>query len=420
MVLPLILIAFFFCAFIVVLNSTFPGGASLSSMLRSGGLLGGDSLPSNPLLPELLSGGPSRVPEPLVARMTSLERAVRQRTGDSVAWTGAYQGMPLMNRSAVQTLAASNAVLDFEGESRLILGENTLAVVRKFERDPVSREKRAVVLVLNGELRGTIAPQHGDKVRMHVTTGSAEGHILGTSSAPGREAVFRVAENPDHSSTFSVYQGEAEVVAQGRTVHVSPGHTVTVHPSRPPGEPTRLPDAPAPSAPDDGAIFSYRNAPPPVEFEWGAMRLGSSYRVEIARDRSFSDVVQRAEVKPNSFYHGNLPEGDYWWRVAVLQDWAESPPSAARQLRILKDLEPPALRVDFPADVVPAAAFVLSGSSEPGARVFLAGQEVAADSRGAFEFTLALGPGVHPVVVQAMDTAGNVSHSSAFLTAESR
>jgi hypothetical protein len=384
-------------------------------MVRYGGFLGGDSLPSNPLLP--LLRGTAAAPEPLVARMSSLQRSVRHRAADSVAWAGAYQGMELQNRSAVQTLAASNAVLDFEQGSRLVLGENTLAVVRKFERDPVTRGRRAVVLVLTGELEGSVAPAQGDGLEVQVTTGSANGRILGARSGPSEPARFRVSENADQTSTFSVFSGEAEVSAAGRSVRVGPGYTITVDPKRPLGRPAKLPEPPALRTPEDGTIRWYRGAPPLVIFEWAEEREQARFWIEIARDPAFKNVVYQAEVEGGSFFHGNLPEGDYWWRVSALLDWARSAPGPAQHLRILHDMQPPELRVNFPDQPVGSDSVVLSGRTEPDARVHVADREVRADSQGDFEVAVRLVPGIQPVIVQAMDAAGNVSHRSAFVMA---
>jgi len=413
--LPLLLVALFFFAFVVILNASFPHGASLGSMVRYGGLLGGDSLPSNPLLPQIRGRGVA--PEPLVAHMSSLQRNVRHRSADSVAWAGAYQGMELQNRSAVQTLASSNAVLDFEQGSRLVLGENTLAVVRKFERNPVSREKTAVVLVLTGELEGSVAPAKGDALEVQVTTGSAQGRILGARGGGNAASTFRVSENPDHTSTFSVFSGEAEVSAAGRSVRVGPGYTITVDPKHPLGRPSKLPEAPALRRPEDDTVRWYRTSPPLVLFEWAEERKDAKFWIEIARDPNFESVVHKGEVEGGSFFHGNLPEGDYWWRVASVLTWARSAPATAQHLRILHDIVPPELRVDFPAQPVPSDSVVLSGRSEPNARIHVADREVRADSHGDFEVAVKLVPGIQPVVVQAMDDAGNVSHRSAFLMA---
>jgi hypothetical protein len=414
--LPLILVALFFFAFVVILNASFPHGASLGSMVRYGGFLAGDTLASNPLLPQIRGRGAA--PELLVARMSSLQRSVRHRSADSVAWAGAYQGMELQNRSAVQTLASSNAVLDFEQGSRLVLGENTLAVVRKFERDPVSREKTAVVLVLTGELEGSVAPAKGDALRVQVTTGSASGRILGARSSQDAPATFRVSENPDHTSTFSVFSGEAEVSAAGRSVRVGPGYTITVDPKRPLGRPARLPQPPALRAPQDGAVRWYRTTPPPLTFTWIEERDQARFWIEIARDPAFENVVHCGEVEGNSFFHGNLPEGDYWWRVASVLDWARSAPGNAQHVRILKDIEPPDLHVNFPELPVASDSVVLSGRTEANVRICVADSEVQADANGDFQVAVKLMPGIQPVVVQAMDAAGNVSHRAAFLLAD--
>jgi mannose-6-phosphate isomerase-like protein (cupin superfamily) len=415
--LPLMLIGLFFLAFLVVLNSTFPSGTGLADLFRLGAGSTTAEFGSDPTFPAAVRGAAQPDMEPMVAHVLSMQRAVRHRAPDSVAWTGAETGMPLENRAAIQTLSDSSAVLDFDGDGRLILGENTLAVVRRLEKSSARREKHASVLVLSGEIRGSIAPVSGEAVRLEVTTGSAQGRILGAAAETGGRTVFHVTENPDRTSTFSVFEGDAEISAAGRSVHVGPGFTVTVQPARPPGDPVLLPAPPEPLAPAEDDLRPYRSAPPRLEFRWTPVAHATVYRIQLAHDAEFVRLIHEARVETPSFVHGNLPEGDYWWRVATVRDWAESAPSPPRRVRVLRDIEPPELRVEFPSEPVAAGRLVLRGIAEPGARIFVAGQEARAGVSGEFEVVVDLREGVHAIVVQAMDSAGNVTHRSAELAA---
>ena len=136
-----------------------------------------------------------------------------------------------------------------------------------------------------------------------------------------------------------------------------------------------------------------------------------------SRDPEFRDVVHRARVEDAEFSHGNLKEGTYYWRVASLTGHASGAPSPPRVLEVEKDAAPPGLQVEFPEGPVTAERFVLRGSTEPGASVFVSDHRVPVKSSGAFSHTLELRPGSNLVVVESIDVAGNVIYRSEIVNA---
>ncbi len=116
------------------------------------------------------------------------------------------------------------------------------------------------------------------------------------------------------------------------------------------------------------------------------------------------------------FSHGNLKEGEYYWRVSRLSGWAEGGFSETRMVRVVKDQAPPMLRVQLPGGVVQRARVTLKGVTEPGSRVFVQGERVTIDSAGAFEHGVPLKRGTNVIVVEAVDAAGNVAYQSDYVT----
>jgi hypothetical protein len=68
--------------------------------------------------------------------------------------------------------------------------------------------------------------------------------------------------------------------------------------------------------------------------------------------------------------------------------------------------------VDFPARVVSAREIALGGSAEPGTRVFINNEQIEVAASGRFSHVLTLKRGVNMVVVEAIDSAGNVAYRS--------
>jgi subtilisin-like proprotein convertase family protein len=61
----------------------------------------------------------------------------------------------------------------------------------------------------------------------------------------------------------------------------------------------------------------------PVDFSWTAVDGADSYRLEIATDDTFTDVVLAETVNGTSYTAGLAP-GQYYWRVAAVNDCGES------------------------------------------------------------------------------------------------
>ena len=61
----------------------------------------------------------------------------------------------------------------------------------------------------------------------------------------------------------------------------------------------------------------------PVDFSWTAVGSADSYQLEIATDDTFTDVILNETVIGTS-YSTSLAVGQYYWRVAVINDCGES------------------------------------------------------------------------------------------------
>ena len=82
------------------------------------------------------------------------------------------------------------------------------------------------------------------------------------------------------------------------------------------------------------------------------------------------------------------------------------------QLDMVQDVVPPALAVRFPAKTVRKRRHVLTGSTDPGAKVFVMGKEIDTDADGGFRHNMKLQRGINIIVVEAFDAAGNVAYES--------
>lgn len=106
---------------------------------------------------------------------------------------------------------------------------------------------------------------------------------------------------------------------------------------------------PEPVYPDEGAKVSMVTAAGGgVSFGWGRLAECDSYMVEIAKDKSFKEIVG-SDSTPGNFLSRVLPaaEADYYWRVTGhAPDGAVSRPSEPRKLTVRKPQQPVQLSAD--------------------------------------------------------------------------
>lgn len=97
------------------------------------------------------------------------------------------------------------------------------------------------------------------------------------------------------------------------------------------------PEPPFPSAPRNGGKASGDA----VELRWTAAAEAASYRVQLARDAGFADLVaDAAAVAATEFHAAGLVPGDYFWRVASVRADLDQGPFGDAQRFTQKALPP--------------------------------------------------------------------------------
>lgn len=408
----LLLVLCFFLSFLGILGILFPSGLGLGDLMRirdlslAGREEGGGwehvAIPG-------WEGQPAGKTPQAIAVLSTLRNEVKSRGAGSIAWQQAVVGMRLASRDAVQTSRQSGASIRFSGKDSIEMGENSLVILRKVEQDPVRLTKRSTLLVIDGEFRGNLGGAEKQTFDFELGKSGARARIA-SGGEGGGPAEFQINVNPDRTTTLSMYKGSADVAASGTTVRLEANTATTVLESGAASAPVALPSSPVLSSPANDAVFFYRSLPPIVSLAWNVLEGTDSYRIVLARDREFRDIVAREDLVRPSFVHGNLKEGTYYWRVSGKKKWAEGPPSGTGQLRIVKDTLAPDLRVEAAGGGDGKERGLLKGASEPGATVFVAGNRVPVAETGDFECDVKLARGVNQIVVEAVDPAGNVAY----------
>ncbi len=341
-----------------------------------------------------------------IAKLGEVNREVKIRQANSIAWTDAKKGTTVNDRDAVQTFANSRARVDFTTDNELRIGQNSLVVFSSSVVDPFLQRQDPAVIVMEGQLDGSVNSDYGS-----FAVALPAGLAFLRADESGTDADFKLSVNPDGSSTIALYAGHADVDLGGNKYQLDANQALTVAED---GRATGVKDLPAlPNvlSPRRDAVASYRDMPPRVKFEWTPVAGAQNYRLELARDRNFEEILVDEYLNGTTFTHGNLPAGEYFWRVSARTGWIQGPGTQPGRLRVLRDAEPPTLELE-PIQQTVAGTYELRGKTSPDAKVFVRGEPVKISSAGTFSHHFTAAPGAQTIVVEAIDTVGNIMSNS--------
>ncbi|WP_455221626.1 hypothetical protein [Kaarinaea lacus] len=414
--IPLVLVLVL-CAFLLLmgfLNLVFPLGTPLRYIVDEQKLLAGtDHLFSGePVLAVEYNGQSEALSADteIAANLATVYRTVKRKAANTISWMRAKSGMNLYSRDAIQTFDKSSALIRFDEENYIDLGENSLVIIKRMNDDPLLREKLTRILVFAGELRGKISATSRKRMQMEIRSRNAVTKVM--SAQKDKATIFKYKINPDKTSTVTVIEGQAVIVDKDKKVNINKSEAYTITPGDTPSELQEPPGIVNPVMPKNNASFFFNELPPEVKFVWSKQANVDTYTVQVARDAQFKDVISNEKVKSTYLMHGNLKQGTYYWRVRAQNGWVDGDFSEARIFKVIQDDQPPELRVDMPPDTSWKKIFSITGQTEPGIRLFINNKLVKVNSDGSFQYRLELERGSNTVVVEAVDTAGNSSYQS--------
>jgi hypothetical protein len=258
---------------------------------------------------------------------------------------------------------------------------------------------------------GAVDVDTGEGTRSILTTDATRTDIARRSS---------VGVETDATSTgVSTYRGQATLSTSGgksvtlgereRAVALKEGGAI--------GEKQRLPEPPLPLEPEDNARFELGKKD--VTIRWASAKDVTAYQLQIARSRLFvPDSITKSGDFPRTTTEVRLKvneRGLYFWRLqAVRREPRElaSGWSAPRRFKVVspdtnveKTGVPPDLVVYRPQVI--GNAVIVSGKTEPGATVTVAGETADMDATGVFRKVITLsGEGVRTITIRAVNAAG--------------
>jgi hypothetical protein len=244
------------------------------------------------------------------AKLRSMNPDVRARPAGG-SWNAAASGMPLYSNSSVNTREKGRADVEFVDRTRVFLAPNTLVVIYgTANQTRVSKTPPAAVEVESGEVKAGLSALRGDTVEVAIKGG-------GRVSAASRDTVV---ERKGERTTVAVFNGNAGVTSGGKQVLVPTNYGSRFVGMAAPIPPRALPPAPAWQAGGTDAIALAPAGQGEIAAAWAPVSTAISYRIELARDATFNDLIAREEVPSGivAFRAQRLAAGTYYLQVRAI------------------------------------------------------------------------------------------------------
>jgi hypothetical protein len=351
-----------------------------------------------------LSGGADREND---AQFLTVEGDVRYQKGSSGDWKDADTHSPLFNGDWVKTGDRASAELMFSNGSLYTVGGNALLEIYS-QINPGSTKKTNEVKMQVGS------------VEVATTDESSSVRTPGTRVIIDSESTTHVGVDRNQSTAVIATKGSASITssAGGEAVKLSSGEKVSATAGGQVSDVKKVVMPPALLSPADNQVFQM-TGDLRVQFSWDTQPNATAYVLQVSRSRLFSTLEINSRRNNTSANAKVTSEGAFYWRTAsVGSDGDIGPFSPFRRFRVSggqrggptamsADREPPKLQLNKPYSIG-GPFFMIEGTTEPGATVFINDEEVDVESNGHFKKLVSFNKtGANAVVVKAIDPAGN-------------
>jgi hypothetical protein len=351
-----------------------------------------------------MSGGTD---EETDAHFITIEGDVQYQKSSSSEWKRADLRSPLVNGDWVKTGGSASAELMFQNGSMYTVGPNALLEIYSSINPATSRKTNAVQMQVGSvEVATTLDPSTVKTPGSQVVIDSDSSTQIGVDRAKATSVVAMKGS----ASVTSTAGGEPVTVGAGEKVSATAAGTLSGV--------KKLIMPPALARPADNQVFIV--APDTkIDFEWQPVPGAASYQLQISRSHLFVALEVNSKREKATAAARGTSEGTFYWRVASIgADGEVGPFSQFRRFRVSSggskgpatagtDTTPPALTLKAPFNIG-GQFYIIEGTTEPGATVFINEEEVDVESNGHFKKLVSFNKvGPNAVIVKAVDPAGN-------------
>jgi hypothetical protein len=252
-----------------------------------------------------------------IATISFKKRTAQRRFGDRVAWEMLKEESPIYSGDLIHTADAAEATINFEEQSNIELGENSL--IQVFDSGKLMR-----IDLINGNLT---VHTNGMATSFYVVNNGLrvdldKNSTVSAAAGVGGEAGIQIVSG---NANIIAANGETQEAAAGQSFNVNSSGAMTNDASV------------ALLTPRQGQFFLTREETAPVDFLWQTSNFsgGDFARFEIAADQRFTRIMQSVDVRNASSQTARLSPGTYWWRVYAVGSNNVGAPALSQSNKII-------------------------------------------------------------------------------------
>lgn len=243
-------------------------------------------------------------------------------------WNGLQQDDLIAQGDRIRTGARGAIEITFENDFTIFLRPDTTIEIT------AARKKSAAFLVYKlfidiGRTISKIKRSTGKEIRFEIRTPSAVAAARGTQFRAGVDAAV--------TSRLEVLSGKVVVQAAKKEVEVTEGQGTSVKKGFAPSIPKKLLPPPRPMKLQP----IYREMP--LDFQFEGVSGATSYRILLARDNTFKDVLINKVIQPDrSFTIDKIKDGTYYLQSRSIDKLGlEGPSFEPEEIRVRTSPLPP-------------------------------------------------------------------------------
>jgi len=333
-----------------------------------------------------------------MARFANLEGTVRVLSKHDSTWATATYNLALAKGDVIQTGADGMAKVVFPDGTSYTLKPDSLIMVQENSTN-INAQTQVAVEVTTGTV---------DLATGLFSQGSRAQVIVAGAVADLKPDSMAAVHNEHSQHDILIKRGGADVSRNGQHLLLArnekasfQGETAVMAKVSQVSPPVLL--APA------NELSMLLEGKQDTQFTWAPVDEAKGYRLIVARDASFHDVVLTRFVAAAGAKVSGLETGAYFWSVRSLDGkGAESMESERNKFMLVPQIEQGTLSLSLGDFITHGHILEVTGKADLGARVVVNGEEVPViDSDGGFHFfTAPLPDGPNQITVVAQNSTG--------------
>ena len=243
-----------------------------------------------------------------LARINQLHGKLVFSTDNGVTWKGLKAGEQIPADSRVRSSKDSKAEIQMPDLSTFIIQEHSEVTFNTMNEDERSGKMDSVLEISTGEIFANIKPENKSNSKFYIKSGKTTIAIRGTT----------LRANRDEEGTLRCMTliGATDIFTNNQNpISLENGFGTLAKSNKAPAKPIPLLPPPQPIYPGSNVETTPTQS---IKFEWERVRSFrlKHYKIEIARDPQFLNLVHIISTKDTEVNSPALKAGEYYWRIS--------------------------------------------------------------------------------------------------------